>query len=67
MPRGVAPDDSYATGVPPGMLDTTLGCGLSLPAGRTDTLAGWTGPQLAATEGFSVALLTEHGPVCTFF
>jgi len=29
---GVAPDDGYASGVLPGLLVTSLGCGLSLPA-----------------------------------
>ncbi|TQM09861.1 EmrB/QacA subfamily drug resistance transporter [Pseudonocardia kunmingensis] len=94
---GAAPGDGYASGVLPGMLVTSLGCGLSLPAltvaavtdttgenaglgsavlscvqqvggavgvavlvtlaaHRSDSLAGSTGPMVAATEGFSFAL-----------
>ncbi|WP_116051489.1 MFS transporter [Amycolatopsis palatopharyngis] len=40
---GVAPNDSYATGVLPGMLVTSLGCGLSLPALTVAAVAGTTG------------------------
>ncbi|MGW8526331.1 MFS transporter [Nocardiopsis sp. NPDC055824] len=95
---GVAPDDGYASGVLPGLLVTSLGCGLSLPAlavaavtgtteenaglgaalfssvqqvggavglavlvalavHRSDALTGAVGPSLAATEGFSFALV----------
>ncbi|MEU0490827.1 MFS transporter [Nocardiopsis sp. NPDC006139] len=95
---GVAPSDSYASGVLPGLLVTSLGCGLSLPAltvaavtgtteenaglgsavfssvqqvggavglavlvtlavQRSDALTDSIGPSLAATEGFSFALI----------
>ncbi|WP_331749544.1 MULTISPECIES: MFS transporter [unclassified Streptomyces] len=39
---GVAPGDGYASGVLPGMLVTSLGCGLSLPALTVAALAGTT-------------------------
>ncbi|MGW8889542.1 MFS transporter [Streptomyces sp. NPDC055749] len=39
---GVAPSDSYASGVLPGMLVTSLGCGLSLPALTVAALTGTT-------------------------
>ncbi|EFL21264.1 EmrB/QacA family drug resistance transporter [Streptomyces himastatinicus ATCC 53653] len=39
---GVAPDDGYASGVLPGMLVTSLGCGLSLPALTVAALEGTT-------------------------
>jgi EmrB/QacA subfamily drug resistance transporter len=99
---GVAPGDGYASAVLPGMLVTSLGCGLSLPAltvaavtgttgenaglgsavlscvqqvggavgvavlvtlaaRRSDTLADSTGPMLAATEGYAVALTVAAG------
>ncbi|MEU0238589.1 MFS transporter [Nocardiopsis sp. NPDC006198] len=95
---GVAPGDGYASGVLPGLLVTSLGCGLSLPAlavaavtgtteenaglgaalfssvqqvggavglavlvalavRRSDALTDSVGPSLAATEGFSFALV----------
>lgn len=38
----VAPSDSYATGVLPGMLVTSLGCGLSLPALTVAAVTGTT-------------------------
>lgn len=37
---GVAPNDGYASGVLPGMLVTSLGCGLSLPALTVAALTG---------------------------
>lgn len=37
---GVSPDDGYASGVLPGMLVTSLGCGLSLPALTVAALSG---------------------------
>ncbi|MEO3767281.1 MFS transporter [Streptomyces sp. B5E4] len=40
---GVAPHDGYASGVLPGMLLTSLGCGLSLPALTVAALTGTTG------------------------
>lgn len=43
MLSGVAPGDGYASGVLPGMLVTSLGCGLSLPALTVAALAGTTG------------------------
>ncbi|MFJ6822242.1 MFS transporter [Streptomyces niveus] len=39
---GVAPSDGYASGVLPGMLLTSLGCGLSLPALTVAALTGTT-------------------------
>ncbi|TGB09549.1 MFS transporter [Streptomyces sp. MZ04] len=39
---GVAPGDSYASGILPGMLVTSLGCGLSLPALTVAALTGTT-------------------------
>lgn len=39
---GVAPDDDYVRGVLPGMLVTSLGCGLSLPALTVAALTGTT-------------------------
>lgn len=39
---GAAPGDSYASGVLPGMLVTSLGCGLSLPVLAAAALAGTT-------------------------
>ncbi|WP_329027045.1 DHA2 family efflux MFS transporter permease subunit [Streptomyces sp. NBC_00690] len=39
---GVAPSDGYASGVLPGMLVTSLGCGLSLPALTVAALTGTT-------------------------
>ncbi|MER7419394.1 MFS transporter [Micromonospora peucetia] len=39
---GVAPGDSYASGVLPGMLVTSLGCGLSLPALTVAAVTGTT-------------------------
>lgn len=40
---GVAAGDGYASGVLPGMLVTSLGCGLSLPALAVAALTGTTG------------------------
>jgi EmrB/QacA subfamily drug resistance transporter len=40
---GVASGDSYAAGVLPGMLVTSLGCGLSLPVLTAAAVAGTTG------------------------
>ena len=40
---GVATGDGYATGVLPGLLVTSLGCGLSLPALAVAALTGTTG------------------------
>ena len=40
---GVAPSDSYASGVLPGMLVTSLGCGLSLPTLTVAAVTGTTG------------------------
>ncbi|GGT68636.1 hypothetical protein GCM10010207_79190 [Streptomyces atratus] len=42
MLSGVAPSDSYVSGVLPGMLVTSLGCGLSLPALTVAALTGTT-------------------------
>ncbi|MFD4335685.1 MFS transporter [Streptomyces anulatus] len=42
MLSGVAPSDGYASGVLPGMLVTSLGCGLSLPALTVAALTGTT-------------------------
>ncbi|KOX33476.1 MFS transporter permease [Saccharothrix sp. NRRL B-16348] len=39
---GVAPGDGYATGVLPGLLVTSLGCGLSLPALTVAAVTGTT-------------------------
>ncbi|MCL6287138.1 MFS transporter [Streptomyces sp. 43Y-GA-1] len=39
---GVAPNDGYASGVLPGMLVTSLGCGLALPALTVAALTGTT-------------------------
>ncbi|MBO8185277.1 MFS transporter [Streptomyces spirodelae] len=39
---GVAPSDGYASGVLPGMLVTSLGCGLGLPALTVAALTGTT-------------------------
>jgi EmrB/QacA subfamily drug resistance transporter len=39
---GVGPSDSYASGVLPGMLVTSLGCGLSLPALAVAAVTGTT-------------------------
>lgn len=39
---GVAPSDGYVSGVLPGMLVTSLGCGLSLPALTVAALTGTT-------------------------
>ncbi|GAA0958597.1 hypothetical protein GCM10009574_012160 [Streptomyces asiaticus] len=39
---GVAPSDGYASGVLPGMLVTSLGCGLSLPTLTVAALTGTT-------------------------
>ncbi|MFV2176002.1 MFS transporter [Actinomadura sp. LOL_016] len=39
---GIGPDDGYATGVLPGMLVTSVGCGLSLPALTVAALTGTT-------------------------
>ncbi|MGY3677120.1 MFS transporter [Streptomyces sp. TE33382] len=39
---GVAPDDGYTSGVLPGMLVTSLGCGLALPALTVAALTGTT-------------------------
>lgn len=39
---GVAPNDGYTSGVLPGMLVTSLGCGLSLPALTVAALTGTT-------------------------
>ena len=39
----VAPGDGYAAGVLPGMLVTSLGCGLSLPALTAAAVTGTTG------------------------
>ncbi|MGP4026552.1 MFS transporter [Actinomadura sp. 3N407] len=40
---GVAPGDGYASGVLPGMLVTSLGCGLALPALTVAAVTGTTG------------------------
>ncbi|MFC6884568.1 MULTISPECIES: MFS transporter [Actinomadura] len=40
---GVGPNDGYASGVLPGMLVTSLGCGLSLPALAVAAVTGTTG------------------------
>ncbi|MEE2037591.1 MFS transporter [Nocardiopsis sp. CT-R113] len=99
---GVAPGDGYVSGVLPGMLVTSLGCGLTLPAltvaavtgtteenaglgsalfssvqqvggavglavlvtlavRRSDALTDSIGPSLAATAGFSFALVVAAG------
>ncbi|NUS95735.1 MAG: MFS transporter, partial [Nocardia sp.] len=42
MLSGVAAGDPYATGVLPGMLVTSLGCGLSLPALTVAAVTGTT-------------------------
>jgi EmrB/QacA subfamily drug resistance transporter len=64
---GVAPGDSYAAGVLPGMLVTSLGCGLSLPiltaaavSGLTDENAGLgsaifsSGQQIGGAVGVAI-------------
>ncbi|MFE7132214.1 MFS transporter [Streptomyces sp. NPDC057638] len=73
---GVAPSDGYASGVLPGMLVTSLGCGLSLPALTVAALTGTTGEnagigsavlssvqQVGGAVGVAVlvALATRHG------
>ncbi|WP_063732830.1 MFS transporter [Streptomyces sp. RTd22] len=75
---GVAPDDGYASGVLPGMLVTSLGCGLSLPAltvaaleGTTEENAGLGSAVLSSVQQVGgavgvavlVALATHRGDV----
>ncbi|MEO3839603.1 MFS transporter [Streptomyces sp. CNZ287] len=52
---GVAPSDGYGSGVLPGMLLTSLGCGLSLPALTVAALTGTTGEN----AGLGSAVLTS--------
>ncbi|GGW04589.1 MULTISPECIES: MFS transporter [Streptomyces] len=52
---GVAAGDGYASGVLPGMLITSLGCGLSLPALTIAALTGTTGED----AGLGSAVLTS--------
>ncbi|SFB56792.1 drug resistance transporter, EmrB/QacA subfamily [Amycolatopsis marina] len=52
---GVAPSDSYVTGVLPGMLVTSLGCGLSLPALTVAAVAGTSGED----AGLGAAVLSS--------
>ncbi|MFD9950366.1 MFS transporter [Nonomuraea sp. NPDC059023] len=52
---GVAPGDAYASGVLPGMLVTSLGCGLSLPALTTAAVSGTTSED----AGVGSAVLTS--------
>jgi EmrB/QacA subfamily drug resistance transporter len=52
---GVAPGDSYASGVLPGMLVTSLGCGLTLPALTGAALTGTT----AENAGVGSAVLSS--------
>jgi hypothetical protein len=51
----VAPGDAYASGVLPGMLVTSLGCGLSLPALTVAALRGTT----EANAGLGSAVLSS--------
>ncbi|MFD7517984.1 MFS transporter [Streptomyces niveus] len=77
---GVAPSDGYATGVLPGMLLTSLGCGLSLPALTVAALTGTTeedaglgsavlssGQQIGGAVGVAVlvALATRRSEALT--
>ncbi|WP_052851764.1 MFS transporter [Streptomyces avicenniae] len=52
---GVAPSDGYVSGVLPGMLVTSLGCGLSLPALTVAALTGTT----EENAGLGSALLSS--------
>ncbi|MFI6904334.1 MFS transporter [Nonomuraea sp. NPDC050394] len=52
---GVAPGDAYVSGVLPGMLVTSLGCGLSLPALTTAAVTGTTSED----AGVGSAVLTS--------
>ncbi|MEU1801565.1 MFS transporter [Streptomyces sp. NPDC019937] len=52
---GVEPSDGYASGVLPGMLITSLGCGLSLPALTVAALTGTT----EANAGLGSAVLSS--------
>ncbi|MFI9560401.1 MFS transporter [Nonomuraea endophytica] len=52
---GVAPGDGYVSGVLPGMLVTSLGCGLSLPALTTAAVSGTTSED----AGVGSAVLTS--------
>jgi EmrB/QacA subfamily drug resistance transporter len=52
---GVAPGDHYATGVLPGMLVTSLGCGLSLPVLTAAAVMGTT----EENAGLGSAVLTS--------
>ena len=76
MLSGVAPSDSYASGVLPGMLVTSLGCGLSLPIltaaavnGTTEDNAGLgsalfsSGQQIGGAVGVAalVSVAGRHG------
>ncbi|MFI6873491.1 MFS transporter [Streptomyces sp. NPDC050400] len=73
---GVAADDGYVSGVLPGLLVTSLGCGLSLPAltvaaltGTTDEDAGLGSAVLSSVQQIGgavgvavlVALAARHG------
>ncbi|TDC71166.1 MFS transporter [Streptomyces hainanensis] len=77
---GIAPGDGYVSGVLPGLLVTSLGCGLSLPvltvvavAGTTEEDAGLGSAlltsvqQLGGAVGLAVlvALAAGHGPTAT--
>lgn len=52
---GVTPNDSYVSGVLPGMLVTSLGCGLALPALTVAALTGTT----EETAGLGSAVLSS--------
>lgn len=73
---GIAPGSEYATAVLPGMLVTSLGCGLSLPVLAVTAVAGTTGDdaglgsamftsvqQIGGAVGVAVmvTLATRHG------
>ncbi|MFE6663780.1 MFS transporter [Streptomyces sp. NPDC057697] len=77
---GVSPSDGYASGVLPGMLVTSLGCGLCLPALTVAALTGTTeedaglgsavlssGQQVGGAVGVAVlvALATRRGDAPT--
>ncbi|WP_262700465.1 MULTISPECIES: MFS transporter [Streptomyces] len=60
---GVAPSDGYASGVLPGMLVTSLGCGLSLPALTVAALTGTTEENAGLGSAFLSSVQQVGGAV----
>ncbi|MGH3586638.1 MAG: MFS transporter, partial [Pseudonocardia sp.] len=60
---GVAPGDSYLAGVLPGMLVTSVGCGLALPALTVAALSGTTGEDAGLGSAVFTSMQQVGGAV----